>query len=129
LRRTDIKKLSIALAAAALVATPAVSYDVTPASLIALMSERIAVGDTDAVQAYVSRMQRLGVTHILLPEGPIRLDQLAMILTDDGTAAQKLRARVRAAAGSGRIAFMAGTRVIGAVHVSETDSFPTGSTG
>jgi hypothetical protein len=127
------KKITIAVLAAAAALShsvvPAISYDVTPGSLLTLLQGRVEAHDYDSVHAYFVRMRAIGLTKFLFGDFELTLDQLEQLLLHPTPETQALLKRIIVAVQDGDVSFVVGSRVINVIASERLDAFPTGSAG
>ncbi|WIJ24029.1 hypothetical protein [Devosia sp. RR2S18] len=132
MRKFDLKKLTAALAATAIVATsvtPTLSYDVDPSMFLNMVQQQAAQGDVSNAQVLVKRLQDMGVRFIVVGNNRLSLEQLnAMLLDTTGGSTIVLR-DLAIAARSGDVGFGVGNRIITAIGSETLDNFPTSSAG
>jgi hypothetical protein len=128
----NLRKLTAAITATAIVATsatPAISYDVSPASFLTAVHQQVARGEFAGAMKLVARLSIMGVKFIVVDGKRVSIEQLEQtLMSGDRVAALIMVSELRAVANSGDVGFVVGNRLITSTG-SIPDNFPTSSAG
>ncbi|WP_127751850.1 hypothetical protein [Devosia sp. 1566] len=133
MKRSDLRKLTIAIASATMmasVAAPAIAYDVEPGLYLQAVQNFVEAGDDQDALRLLVRLQAIGVTDIAFNGQIVSVEDLAALIVEGSFRSREVfREIVRSVLLGGGASFVAGTTVVAAVDSDQFNGFPIGSTG
>jgi hypothetical protein len=133
MKRSDLRRLTIAIASATMmasVAAPALAYDVEPGLYLQAVQNYVEAGDDEDALRLLVRLQAIGVTDIAFGDLIVSVEDLAALI-DEGSprSIAAFREIVSSVLIGGEASWVAGTSEVAAVNSDQFDGFPIGSTG
>jgi hypothetical protein len=133
MKSNDLKRLSIAIAAAAMmssVTAQQASFDVDPVAFLQDVRAEVAAGDAADALAMIDRLRALGVQSIAAGDTVVSLAELTSLIATGSAEALLVLNQAIAVADVETAAFgVSATTVTADASNDDEDSFPIGSAG
>jgi len=133
MKRSDLRRLTIAIASATMmasVAAPALAYDVEPGLYLQAVQNFVEAGDDQDALRLLVRLQAIGVTDIAFGDLIVSVEDLAALIVEGSPRSiAAFRDIVSSVLIGGGASWIAGNTVVAAVNSDQFNGFPIGSTG